>query len=245
MDSQDRVGRQMPGVEINDVFLNLSTALIADACMRLKIPLRVAPPGISPIAPSQRVAGPVLPARHYGSVDIFLEAMQASRPGQVLVIDNGGRCDEGCVGDLTALEAKACGLAGIVVWGAHRDTPELRQIDLPVFSYGTCPAGPQRAARPGPEALGPVSFGASTVTSEDVVLGDLDGVVFVPNGRVMEVLQVAGSIWQKERTQAIAIAAGTSLRAQLRFSEFLGRRSRDPTFTFRQYLRELGGAIEE
>jgi len=46
--------------------------------------------------------------------------MQSARRGDVLVIDNGGRLDEGCIGDLTALEAEHCGLAGIIVWGAHR-----------------------------------------------------------------------------------------------------------------------------
>ena len=92
--------------------LELSTPLIADGCLRRGVPLRLAPPGIAPVVAGSRVAGRALPARHYGSVDVFLEAFGAARAGDVLVVDNAGRTDEACVGDLTVLEAQAAGIAG-------------------------------------------------------------------------------------------------------------------------------------
>ena len=226
-------------------FSDLSTPLIADACLRLNIPLRVAPAGIYPHIIESHIAGRALPAIHYGSVDVFLEAMGMAQVGDILVIDNGARTDEGCIGDLTTLEAQACGLAGIIVWGIHRDTAELLQIGFPVFSYGSCPAGPQRLDPREEHALTKIRFGEFTVTNEDVIFADADGVLFVSAQQVDEIFATAYSIWQTERKQAERIKAGKKLRDQLRFDDYLTKRSNDSTLTFRQYLRSIGGAIEE
>ena len=230
---------------LSRAFADLSTPLIADAALRLKIPLRISPPGIRPVTPNQRLAGPAVPVRHFGSVDVFLEAMENAQSGDVLVIDNGGRLDEGCIGDLTALEAEHCGLAGIIVWGAHRDTPELRQIRLPIFSYGTCPSGPQRLDARDSLALRSARFGDFLVETCDVVFADDDGCLFVEAESIDELLRVAQEIWQRERRQAEAIKGGHSLREQLEFAQYLKKRAADSSYTFREHLRKISGAIEE
>jgi regulator of RNase E activity RraA len=191
------------------------------------------------------LAGRALPARHFGSVDVFLEAFTAARAGDVLVVDNGGRLDEACVGDLTVLEARSAGVQALVVWGLHRDTAELVEIGVPVFSYGSLPLGPLRAREREPEALTSARVGPHVVTSDDVVLADDDGVLFVPADRLAEVLDMTRTISATEREQARRIVAGSSLREQTAFDEYLARRRDDPGYTFRQHLRRVGGAVEE
>jgi len=209
------------------------------------VEVRAAPAGLGPVVPGVKLAGPVLPARHYGSVDVFLEAFGQAEPGDVLVVDNGGRVDESCVGDLTVLEAQAAGVAGLVVWGLHRDTSEVEDIALPVFSYGTTPLGPLRLDAQGPDALASARVGPHLVTRADVVFADDDGALFVSADRVDEVLEAAGAIKAVERDQAERIRAGETLRIQTAFDAYLAKRSDDPAYSFRRHLRAVGGAIEE
>jgi regulator of RNase E activity RraA len=234
----------MQPVQLQGTYLDLTTPHVADACIRLGIPVRCAPAGTRPLWSGTHLVGRVCPARHYGSVDVFLEAIDASDPGDVLVVDNNGRLDEACVGDLVTLEASRAGLSGIVIWGLHRDSTELHVIRLPVFSLGTLPAGPQRLDPQDSLALSSAACGEHIVSGDDFVLGDDDGVVFVPLARAAEVADLAAGIRDTERSQAVHMQLGTSFRSQSRFDDYIAARQSGRDLTFRQHLRAIGGAIE-
>ncbi len=221
-----------------------TTPFIADACALLQLPLRLGPQHLRPMRDAHRVAGPARPARHAGSTDVFLEAIAASTPGDVLVIDNTGRLDEGCIGDLVAGEAHVSGIRGIVVWGAHRDTAAIAAIGIPVWSLGTYPAGPQELRTRSPHALEAASLSHVTVTREDFVFADVDGVAVVETSLLPRVVEAARDIASREQAQAARLMKGERLRDQLQLEAYMARRAADPSHTFRQHLKALGGAIE-
>jgi regulator of RNase E activity RraA len=219
------------------------TAAIADAALRLGVEARLAPVSLRAVAPCPPVAGPARPVTHLGSVDVLLETIDDASPGDILVIDNGGRLDEACVGDLMVLEAERAGLAAMIVWGLHRDTAQLREIGLPVFSLGANPYGPRRVPPAGRRMPTAVLDGV-TVTDADHVFADGDGVLVVASDRVDPVIDLARDIQRVETAQAERMRAGSSLREQLDFAGYRARQASEPELTLRRYLQERGGAIE-
>lgn len=194
-----------------------------------------------PLFAGARCAGRALPVRHFGSVDVFLEALDGAEPGDILVIDNDNRQDEGCIGDLTVIEAATAGIAGVVLWGCHRDTEELLSIALPVFSTGCMPVGP-RSARERTSA--PVTFAGFRVERSHIVFADADGVLFVDEANLRAVIESATSINVLERRQAEGVRAGVSLRKQFDWDAYLEARTQKPGYTLREHLAQRGGAIE-
>jgi regulator of RNase E activity RraA len=129
----------------------------------------------------------------------------------------------------------------VVAWGLHRDTADLLRIGLPLVSAGALPTGPlpQHVHRDRT-----VHVGEWPVADGDLVVADDDGVVLVDAAAALSVLAAARAIRDTERAQAERIAGGVGLREQLRFGDYLAKRAADPTWTFRQHLREVGGEIE-
>lgn len=221
-----------------------TTPFIADACVQLSLPVRVGPHGLRCIVPGSKLAGPARPARHAGSVDVFLEAVAAASRGDVLVIDNGGRTDEGCIGDLIVGEAHMSGLAGIICWGTHRDTAAILAIGTKVWSLGTCPNGPLELRRRSATALTAASLGSVTVTPDDYVFADDDGVVVVEGAALERVLTTAQDIATREGAQAARLLEGELLRTQFDLQSYVAKRAASPGYTFREHLKSFGGAIE-
>lgn len=221
----------------------VSTAAIADASLRLDVEARLAPVDLRPVLPGRTIHGPAAPVTHLGSVDVLLETIDDAPAGAVMVIDNGGRRDEACIGDLMVLEAERAGLAGLITWGLHRDTKQLVEIGLPVFSLGACPFGPRRVPPAGRRM--PTAFlDGIAVTADDYVFADDDGVLVVPADRVAELIAVALEIQRTEQLQAERMRRGESLRTQLDFTAYRRLQQENPDYSLRRHLRERGGAIE-
>jgi len=221
-----------------------TTPFIADACVELHLPVRLGPQALRPIVSGARIAGRACPARHAGSVDVFLEAIDHATPGDVLVIDNTGRLDEACIGDLVVGEVRAAGLAGLVVWGAHRDTEAIAAIGIPVWSLGAFPAGPQELRTRSAHALAAASLSHVTVTKEDAVFADADGVIVVALSELPRIVAAARDVAAREQAQASRLFRGERLRDQLRLRDYVARRHADSSHTFREHLKGIGGAIE-
>ena len=94
------------------------------------------------------------------------------------------------------------------------------------------------------DALLRARCGEHDLTAADLVLADDDGALFLPLDRAEEIADAAGAIRDTERRQATLMTAGTSLRRQLRFADYLSARQADGA-TFREHLRAIGGAVEE
>ena len=89
------------------------------------------------------------------------------------------------------------------------------------------------------------TFGELRITRRDLVMGDEDGVIFVPADRADEIFTIAEKVRDTERRQAELMRQGVSLRSQVGFDAYLAEREKTPSLSFRDHLRGVGGAIEE
>lgn len=115
------------------------------------------------------------------------------------------------VGETMARWAHARGVAGFVVDGAVRDLDDLRHGPLPVYSRSVSPRGPTRTG--GGEVYGEVGVGGAVVRAGDLVVGDVDGVVFVPQAQAQAAGEACLQLMARERETFEAIRRGTLSRA--------------------------------
>jgi 4-hydroxy-4-methyl-2-oxoglutarate aldolase len=160
-----------------------------------------------------------------GTVGDYIDDVQ---PGQVVVLDNGGRCDVTVWGDLLTSIAHRRGVAGVVIDGVSRDLDRAIQIAFPIFSKGTWMRTGKDRVRV--EALQePANLGGVRVLPGDWIRGDGDGVVVVPMAHVEDVIIAAREIRDAEDRIRSAIDAGTPLRqarAQHKYHSLQTRRGR-------------------
>ena len=173
--------------------------------------------GIRPMREKWRkVVGPAVTMRMTAAgqtpqkTHLGMNAISAARPGDVIVIENGGRMDSSCWGGVLANSAKTKGLTATLVDGCVRDLDDCIDCDYPVFARGTvvCTAR-GRVIEAGTNEI--INFGGVQVRPGDIVLGDSSGVVVVPQERIEEVLAKAEQLWQKEEDMIAEIRSGVDI----------------------------------
>jgi regulator of RNase E activity RraA len=121
----------------------------------------------------------------YGAVHHAIDVAEA---GDVIVIAAAGRSDVALIGELLSTAARRKGIAGVIVDGAVRDVATLSQwADFPVYTRWVTSRGPTTMERGVVDRS--VVFGGVNVNPRDLVIGDDDGLVIVPNGAVETALR--------------------------------------------------------
>lgn len=189
-----------------------SAATVSDALDKLG--LRGSAHGVGPLSDAAaRFCGPAYTVRYVnsgttpGTVGDYLDDVA---PGQVVVLDNGGRTDCTVWGDILTTMAHDRGVAGTVIHGVCRDVARALELEYPIHSRG-------RFMRTGKDRVEvsdvqrPVTLGDVQVVPGDIVIGDPDGVVVVPAAAEEAVFQVAQEISIREAAIVADILAGSTL----------------------------------
>ena len=159
--------------------------------------------------------GPALTAFAYPAdvVGVF-GALGEAEAGDVVVVANDGFRATAVVGDIVIGLMRNKGIAAFVTDGLARDRAGIVATGLPCFAAGIVPTSP---AANGPGEVGaPVVCGGVHVRSGDIVVGDADGVVVVPQDKAEAVLAALDRVRAAEVKAVAAVEAGATETAKLR-----------------------------
>jgi regulator of RNase E activity RraA len=191
----------------------LSTANVSDGLDRLNI--KGAPHGIGPLWDAcPKIVGPaatlkLVPVGEASESPVLgtLEAVKRGHPGDVLVIDQGGRMDVNSYGGVAGFTTRHFGLVGCVIDGVTRDIDEYKQLNLPVYGKGFIQQSIRnRCACAGYEIE--VQLGGVPVRPGDLIMADENGVCVVPQAKMAEVLEFARLFKSIEDTVVEAVRGG-------------------------------------
>jgi len=202
--------KRVPPQEIIQGFAGIMTGVVSDALDRGG----AMDYGIKPVGPGMTVLGPAITLRSRPTDSLARDAaLRMAEPGDVLVIATGNYTVTGTWGDLASYNAKGLGLAGMVTDGLCRDIVGIRECGLPVFARGYAPNAPVKSSDS--QINVPVSVGGQIVHPGDIVVGDENGVVVIPQRYAEEVLAASREILKKEEQAMADIEAGIFLSPTL------------------------------
>lgn len=193
-----------------EAFTGLPVGWISDALDR-KAAL---PHSIKPVTRRTMFTGSALTiqTRHNDNLALYA-ALSLARAGDVLVIavepDNQANPSCSICGDILAGFARNAGITAVVTNGLVRDRVGLDNVGIPVFAAGISPNAP---SKDGPGSCGlPIEIEGRTIYSGDLICGDEDGVVHIPQEKIDRVRSGLCAIAEKEQKMEKALADGQKI----------------------------------
>ena len=185
-------------------FAKMVTPHLSDSMERLY----AGGPQLRPMHKEGKLAGPAYTVKTAAGDNLLVhKAIDTARAGDVIVVDAGGFLDNAIIGELMMSRARQRGVAGMVIWGAIRDSAEIGAGTYPVFAAGVTHRGPYKNG-PG-EINVPIMMGGMQVNPGDIIVGDSDGLVAIPQEQAERILKSAQGILEKETAAMKQILAGT------------------------------------
>ncbi len=155
------------------------------------------------------IGGPAFPVRTPAGDNLWLHrALVAARPGDVLVIDTQGGEEFGYWGEVMATAAVAAGIAGLVIAGGVRDVVALTALGLPTFAIGPCIRGTVKDPDGDGAISVPITIGTIAIEPGDLIVGDDDGVVAIPQAAANAAIAAAADRDRKEIDILAQLRAG-------------------------------------
>jgi 4-hydroxy-4-methyl-2-oxoglutarate aldolase len=175
----------------------LYSAVIADILDEFGYRHQAMSQNIRPIDPSFTLMGKAFTAL---AVDVYeipenpyekeLEAVDNLSEGDILVATTNGSTSSGFWGELLSTAATSKGARGAVIDGLTRDSRQIIDMGFPVFTRGYSPLDSK--GRLDVISYGtPIRCGGVEVSTGDIIFGDHDGVVVIPESVAQEVLPKA------------------------------------------------------
>jgi 4-hydroxy-4-methyl-2-oxoglutarate aldolase len=159
------------------------------------------------VTPGSRAAGPARTVRCGQDDNLMVHAVMAqAQPGDVLVLTMPEPRPVALVGELLATQAKARGVAAMLIDASVRDVEELAELGLPIWARWVRVKG---AGKDAPGVIGePVTVGGAAIRSGDIVVLDADGAAIVEHERVEEVLEASRERAERERVKRAKLRDG-------------------------------------
>jgi 4-hydroxy-4-methyl-2-oxoglutarate aldolase len=175
-------------------FRNIPTTCISDAMNGLNN----LDPAIKPLKEEYKFAGRALTVKTaVGDNLAVLKAIREAKQGDVIIVDAKGDQYRAIAGDFVVGMAQTMGVEAIVVDGVIRDIVGIKELNFPVFAKGTTVAASGKAGVG--EINIPISCGGQPVKPGDIIVGDADGVVVIPQEMAEEVYEKAADKLQKDQ----------------------------------------------